>query len=130
MEQKTQIQIVGTIEDVGPVQTYGKFSKRQLIVKVDEGKWPQYFPVTCKGEGVRMAEGFAVGDVVKVSAYVNSNRWQKKDEAGKPVGKVMYFVEIAAGSIEEFKEADSGEQGGEPDGGEGSGEYVPDDLPF
>ena len=126
MEQKTQIQIVGTIEDVGPVQTYGKFSKRQLIVKVDEGKWPQYFPVTFKGQGVRMLDGFGVGDMVKVSGYVNGRRYQKKDETGKPVGKVMYFLEVAAGSIEEYKEADSGEQGGEPDGGE----YVPDDLPF
>lgn len=107
MEQKTLIKVTGEIVDAGELKTYGKFIKRVAVLKVGDGKYPNYYPFTFKGEALGLIDGFAAGDIVTVEGYVNGNRWQKKDASGKPVGKVMYFLEIAAKSVQR------GEGGGE-----------------
>ena len=99
MEQKTLIKVTGEIVDAGKLQTFGKFTKRVAVLKVGDGKYPNFYPFTFKGEALELIDGFAAGDIVTAEGYVNGNRWQKKDASGKPVGKVMYFLEIAAKSI-------------------------------
>ena len=86
MEQETMITVCGKLVEIGETQTFNKFTKRMATISDCADKYPNYYPFTFKGEGVRMLEGFGVGDMVKVSGYVNGRRYQKKDEAGKPVG--------------------------------------------
>jgi hypothetical protein len=100
MEQKTLIKVTGEIVDAGELQTFGKFTKRVAVLKVGDGKYPNFYPFTFKGEALGLIDGFAAGDIVTVEGYVNGNRWQKKDASGRPVGKMMYFLEIAAKSLQ------------------------------
>ena len=109
MEQKTLIKVTGEIVDAGKVQTFASgYTKRVAVLKVGDGKYPNFYPFTFKGDALELIDGFVAGDIVTVAGYVNGNRWQKKDASGKPVGKVMYFLEIAAKSLQ--RGADGGEE--------------------
>lgn len=99
MEKKTLIKVTGEIVDAGKVQTFASgYTKRVVVLKVGDGKYPNFYPFTFKGEALELINGFTAGDIVTVEGYVNGNRWQKKDASGKPVG--MYFLEIVAKSVQ------------------------------
>ena len=125
MEQETMITVCGKLVEIGETQTFNKFTQRVATISDCAEQYPNYSPFTSKGPGVRMLDGFGVGDMVKVSGYVNGRRYQKKDEAGKPVGKVMYFLEVAAASCEAY-----GPNAPQESGDDQGDEQMPDDLPF
>ena len=125
MEQETMITVCGKLVEIGETQTFNKFTKRMATISDCADKYPNYYPFTFKGGGVRMLEGFGIGDMVKVSGYVNGRRYQKKDETGKPVGKVMYFLEVSAVSCEAY-DPNAPQESGDDQGDE----QMPDDLPF
>ena len=119
MEQETMITVCGKLVEIGETQTFNKFTKRMATISDCADKYPNYYPFTFKGDGVRMLEGFGIGDMVKVSGYVNGRRYQKKDEA------VMYFLEVAAVSCEAY-DPNAPQESGDDQGDE----QMPDDLPF
>ena len=125
MEQETMITVCGKLVEIGETQTFNKFTKRMATISDCADKYPNYYPFTFKREGVRMLEDYCVGDMEKESGYVNGRSYQKKDEAGKPVGKVMYFLEVAAVSCEAY-DPNAPQESGDDQGDE----QMPDDLPF
>lgn len=130
MQSKTLVTIVGEIVDISDVQTFSgsKFKKRQFIVKDgDDSKYPSYFPCVLKNEDVGLIDGWKVKDLVEVQAYVNGNRWQKKDANGK-IERTMYFLELGAKKISEPDQGAGSPE--EPESSDADGLDDPDDMPF
>ena len=130
METKTKVVIVGKIENVGEVQTFsGGFRKCEVVVRDKFGseKWPSFYPCIFKKENIAKLNGWKAGDEVCIEAYVNGNRWIKKDANGKPVQAPRYFLELDAFSIcADDGKTEEPEQIEEPPAEEVSA----DDMPF
>lgn len=89
-------ELEGTLKHVYDVQTFASgFSKREFVVEVPDGKYPQMIKFECVKDKTSMLDSFRVGDSVKVAFdirgseykerfYVNLNAWKltKADGGG------------------------------------------------
>jgi len=89
-------ELEGTLKHVYDVQTFASgFSKREFVVEVPDGKYPQMIKFECVKDKTSMLDSVRVGDAVKVAFdirgseykerfYVNLNAWKltKADSAG------------------------------------------------
>lgn len=100
MEQQNRITIAGKIVEIGETKTFGKFSKKQVVLETD-GKYPDYIPFSFKNDAIGLLDGYKAGDVVTICGFVNGRKWVKKDANGKAVQPPMYFLEVSAASINE-----------------------------
>ncbi len=125
-------ELEGTIKVIEDVQTFASgFSKREFVVEVEDGKFPQSIKFECVKEKASLVDGFSVGDPVKVffdirgneykgRYYVNLNAWKLERPGGgggrkaQPAGDA-YFDE-------------PGPTLSEPPGG--YGQTSDDDIPF
>ena len=90
-------EIEGTLKLLFDVQTFASgFSKREFVVEVPDGKFPQMIKFECVKDKTAMLDKLSIGDTVKVSFdirgseykerfYVNLNAW-KLTKSGGPVG--------------------------------------------
>lgn len=124
MEQKNRIEIAGKIVEIGETKTFGKFSKKQVVLETD-GKYPDYIPFSFKNDAIGLLDGYKAGDVVTICGFVNGRKWVKKDSNGNAVQPPMYFLEVSAASITEGVAA----SGGDAQASEAE-ESDPDDMPF
>ncbi|HEY1123587.1 MAG TPA: DUF3127 domain-containing protein [Haloferula sp.] len=81
-------ELEGTLKHVYDVQTFASgFSKREFVVEVPDGKYPQMIKFECVKDKTSMLDGMRVGDAVKVAFdirgseykerfYVNLNAWK------------------------------------------------------
>ena len=89
-------ELEGTLKHIYDVQTFASgFSKREFVVEVADGKFPQMIKFECVKDKTSMLDGLSVGDSVKVAFdirgseykerfYVNLNAWKlsKADGGG------------------------------------------------
>ena len=83
----------GQIKVINDIQTFASgFSKREFVVEVEDGRFPQMLNFECVKEKTSLTDGFSVGDHVKVHFdirgreyngryFVNLNAW-KLEKAG------------------------------------------------
>lgn len=86
-------ELEGAIKVIDEIQKFASgFSKREFIVEVEDGKYPQMIKFECIKDKTSLTDGFKVGDQVNVSFdirgseyngryYVNLNAW-KVEKAG------------------------------------------------
>jgi single-strand DNA-binding protein len=92
-------ELEGTLKHIYDVQTFASgFSKREFVVEVPDGKYPQMIKFECVKDKTSMLDGVSVGDAVKVAFdirgseykerfYVNLNAWKlTKAEGGSSGG--------------------------------------------
>jgi hypothetical protein len=85
----------GTLKLLYDTQTFASgFAKREFVVEVPDGKYPQMLKFECVKDKIAMLDGIRVGDPVKVAFdirgseykerfYVNLNAWKiTKGEGG------------------------------------------------
>ena len=84
----------GTIKVINEIQTFQSgFSKREFVVEVEDGKYPQMVKFECVKDKTAMTDGFSIGDQVNVSFdirgneyngryYVNLNAWKMQRAGG------------------------------------------------
>ena len=133
-------ELEGTVKVIDEIQTFASgFSKREFVVEVEDGKYPQSIKFECVKDKTSLTDGLQIGDSVKVSFdirgneyngryYVNLNAW-KVEKAGGAGG---------AGAPAQGGDQGFGDQGAppsnlnEPPGGYGrdSGRPDDDDIPF
>lgn len=94
-------ELEGTLKHILDVQTFASgFSKREFVVEVPDGKYPQMIKFECVKDKTSLTDGFSVGDAVKVAFdirgseykerfYVNLNAWKlaKADGSGADGGE-------------------------------------------
>lgn len=127
MATTNMVNLVGTIAEVGETKTFGKFTKKEIMLSVDGVKFSGTIPLTFKKENINCTDGFAKGDHVNVLGFVQANCWQKKDDNGKPVGEKRYFLEVECLKMSEFSDGVATEAHAED---EQSGDYDSSEMPF
>jgi single-strand DNA-binding protein len=81
-------ELEGTLKQLFDTQTFASgFAKREFVVEVPDGKYPQMLKFECVKDKISMLDGVSVGDAVKVAFdirgseykerfYVNLNAWK------------------------------------------------------
>jgi single-strand DNA-binding protein len=89
-------ELEGTLKHLFDTQTFASgFAKREFVVEVPDGKYPQMLKFECVKDKITMLDGVKIGDAVKVAFdirgseykerfYVNLNAWKltKADGSG------------------------------------------------
>ena len=89
-------QFTGRVSEVCAVQTFASgFSKRELIVREEEGKWPRAIPFNFKKENIAKLDGISPGDRVTVHFALDGREWT--DERTK---KVRHFCDLVGLSVD------------------------------
>ena len=80
----------GTVKVINEVQSFASgFSKREFVVEVEEGKFPQSIKFECLKEKTTMIDDYSVGDSVKVFFDIRGNEYNGK-----------YYVKLNAWKLE------------------------------
>ena len=87
-------EIEGKLKVVNDVQTFNSgFTKREFVVEVEDGNYPQMIKFECVKEKTSLTDGMQIDDPVKVTFdirgneykerfYVNLNAWQLESLGG------------------------------------------------
>ena len=71
--------VKGLIKVIGEtVQVTEKFSKREIVITVEDGKFPQYISLQATGDKTSLLDGYKVGEEVKASFNLRGREWQDK----------------------------------------------------
>ncbi len=141
-------ELEGTVKVIEDIQTFASgFSKREFVIEVEDGKFPQSIKFECVKEKTALIDEFQIGDPVKVyfdirgneykgKYYVNLNAW-KLERPGAGGGGGGGGAGRAAGGRAEPRRSntparnpvyDDGPSLSEPPGG--YGQESDDDIPF
>jgi single-strand DNA-binding protein len=121
----------GTVKVIDDIQTFASgFTKREFVVEVEDGKFPQSIKFECVKEKTALIDGFGIGDPVKVFFDIRGNEYKGK-----------YYVNLNAWKLERpgaggggsrkappAAEWDDAPPLSEPPGG--YGQESDDDIPF
>lgn len=109
------IEITGTIHKLFDTkQVSAKFTKREMVVQTDEGKYPQMLLLEVTGDRIAQLDGLHEGDAVKCALNLRGREWRGRS------GEVKYFNSIEAWRVERTSAAQSAPPQAGPD----------DDMPF
>lgn len=87
-------ELEGTVKVINEVQTFASgFSKREFVVEVEDGKFPQLIKFELVKDKTSLTDGIQTGDQVKVAFdirgneyngryYVNLNAWKLEKSGG------------------------------------------------
>ncbi|MEM9282799.1 MAG: DUF3127 domain-containing protein [Verrucomicrobiota bacterium] len=130
-------ELEGTVKVINEVQQFASgFTKREFVVEVEDGKYPQSIKFECVKDKTSLTDGVQIGDKIKVSFdirgneyngryYVNLNAWKLEKAGGgstSPVeGAAPFGDEDAPPSSLSEPPAGYGRDSGSPDD---------DDIPF
>ena len=99
-------ELEGTVKVIDEVQTFASgFTKREFVVEVEDGKFPQSIKFECVKEKTALIDEFQIGDPVKVSFDIRGNEYKGK-----------YYVNLNAWKLER---PGAGGGGGRAAGGRG-----------
>lgn len=122
-------QLEGTIKQIDEIQTFSSgFSKREFVVEVEDGKFPQFIKFECVKEKASLTDGYGVGDTVRVHFDIRGNEY-----------KGRYYVNLNAWKIENpekggqssgQKNTDWGDDAPIREAPDGYGQESSDDIPF
>jgi len=103
-------ELEGTVKVIEGIQTFASgFTKREFVVEVEDGKFPQSIKFECVKEKTSLIDDFSVGDPVKVHFDIRGNEYKGK-----------YYVNLNAWKLER-PGAGGGGGGGRASGGRGEG---------
>jgi hypothetical protein len=110
----TSFELEGTVRHILDLQTFASgFSKREFVVEVEDGKFPQMIKFECLKDKAALLDKVAVGDEVKVNFDIRGNEFKDR-----------FFVNLAAWKITPA----SGEGGGGPAAAKKSADTPPSSL--
>lgn len=123
-------EIEGKIKVINDIQTFASgFSKREFVVEVEDGNYPQMVKFECVKDKTSMTDGLEVDDPVKVTFDIRGNEY-----------KGRYYVNLNAWKLEKAGEGATGGGGapayGDEDAPPGVGDppddfaEEEDDIPF
>lgn len=92
MENKIQ-STAGKIVKIGELETFGNFSKQELVLDIDDGKYSQKVSFEVTGKALDSLAQFSIGDSVEVNYNLRGREWTNKD------GEVKYFNSLSVWKI-------------------------------
>lgn len=122
-------QITGTVHHIGKVQTFPSgFSKREFVLLIEDGKYPQTVPFELVKDKVDLIANFREGDRVDVSFNLRGNHHEK---SGRYFGSNAAWKIAGSNAQQDRREQDPGRRA--PDPGrrvESEMDLGEDDIPF
>jgi single-strand DNA-binding protein len=86
-------------------QVSERFSKREFVVEVADGKYPQFVSFQLTGDRVSALDEFTVGDQVRVTFNLRGREWRN------PQGEVKYFNSLDVWKLEQARSSESRSNG-------------------
>ncbi|MBC2600729.1 DUF3127 domain-containing protein [Puniceicoccus vermicola] len=109
-------ELEGKVKEVFDEQTFGSgFRKREFVVTVEDGKYPQDIKFECVQDKIQQLDNVSADDTVKVKFDIRGREW-----------KGNYFVNLSAWQVNSVSGGDSAPDSIEP----ASQDEPPDDIPF
>jgi hypothetical protein len=115
-------------------QVSAKFTKREFVVEVPDGKYPQMVSFQLTGDRCSVLDDFKVGDQVRVTFNLRGREWKS------PQGETKYFNSLDVWKLEAARDDRQGRGRGRDDDFGGMrdeprphdliGASREDDLPF
>ena len=95
-------EIEGKLKIIEDVQSFASgFTKREFVIEVEDGKYPQLIKFECLKEKTSLTDGYSVDDAVKVTFDIRGREYNGK-----------YFVNLNAWKLENAGAGSSGDSGG------------------
>lgn len=112
-------EISGTVKEIFEEQTFGSgFNKREFVLTVEDGRFPQDLKFECVKEKVELVASLKKGAPAKVFFDIRGREWQGK-----------YFVNLNAWKVEAGDAGDAG-SGSEPPPFDPADEILDEEPPF
>ena len=90
-----QVTITGSIKSIGKTQDVSaSFRKRELVIIESVGQRPAHIPIEFIQDRAALLDGFAPGEQVTVTAFVNGREWTGRD------GVLKHFLSLSGNRIE------------------------------
>lgn len=98
------ITVAGSIHSIGDVVSVGAkgFQKREVVVLIEDGKYPQHVPVEFTGDKIDAVTGYNVGDPISIECNLRGREWKGN------AGPAKYFLSLSAWKINGEQRARSG----------------------
>jgi len=95
-------ELEGTVKVINEVQSFASgFTKREFVVEVEDGKFPQSIKFECVKEKTAMIDDYQIGESVKVFFDIRGNEYNGK-----------YYVNLNAWKLEKPGAGGGGSRGG------------------
>ncbi len=94
-KSKMKFEITAVITEIGVIEAFGQngFQKRNLILSEQNGEYVNPVCIEWSGEKIARPESHQVGQMVKVSGFINCREWEGK-----------YFTSLAGSFMENVGE--------------------------
>lgn len=90
-----QVTISGSIKSIGKTQDVSAtFKKRELVIIEGVGQRPAHIPIEFTQDRTSLLDGFAPGEQVTVTAFINGREWTGRD------GVLKHFLSLSGNRIE------------------------------
>lgn len=90
-----QVTITGSIKSIGKTQDVSaSFRKRELVIIENTGQRPAHIPIEFTQDRTGLLDGYAPGEQVTVTAFVNGREWTGRD------GVLKHFLSLSGNRIE------------------------------
>jgi single-strand DNA-binding protein len=90
-----KFELEGTVKHVFDLkQVSERFSKREFVIEVEDGKYSQTIMFECTGKALDYIGDFKPGNTIRVHFNVRGREWQSK------TGETKYFNTLAAWRVE------------------------------
>jgi hypothetical protein len=94
-------EFTGTVKKVGDIQTFPSgFTKRELVVTSEEGRFPQTIPFEFLKEKGDQLDGIKESDRVAIHFDLSGREWTSPKD-----GTVKYFLSLTAWKIDKLDES-------------------------
>ena len=108
-------ELEGKIKVINEIQTFDSgFTKREFVVEVDDGKYPQMIKFECVRDKTALTDGLNTDDAVKVTFDIRGNEFKER-----------YYVNLVAWKLEKLG---GGSEGNSNQAAYGSEDAPPSDL--
>ncbi len=89
------INIKGTVYRIMERQQVSdNFAKREIVVEVLDGKYPQLIPLEATNDQIQLLDGINVGDEVSIDLNIRGREWKKSPSESK------FFVSLNVWRLE------------------------------
>ncbi|GAB3283621.1 DUF3127 domain-containing protein [Parahaliea aestuarii] len=113
-------ELTGKIKLIQEPQTFNSgFTKREMVVTVDDGRYPQEINLEFVQDKISLLDGLQPGQEVTVSFDIRGREYNGR-----------YFNNLQGWKVEAAAAAETSADYGAPAGGEEPPPYGDDDIPF
>jgi hypothetical protein len=121
-------EIEGKLKVINDIQTFASgFSKREFVVEVEDGNYPQMIKFECVKDKTSLTDGVEIDDAVKVTFDIRGNEYKER-----------FYVNLNAWKLEKLGASSGGspqygDEDAPPEVGDPPGDFAEpedDEIPF